>query len=395
MPMKWNEDNCMAKNFTLRTAIILLLFASGLSAQQLPKNPLAGREVFEKEGCLNCHAVNGSGGTIGPDFGKQVFPGNAYDLLSKMWNHSQKMLLEMARTKTERPHFTGRDFRQLGDFLYFIRYLGQPGNASAGRRLFVSKGCVECHSVGRPKRGKIALDSMKIYVSPVRLAQAMWNHSILMHNRGVSKGVKLPTFSDNQFADLTAYIRSASSLKSDEEIYSYPGNPVRGEQLFKEKGCYYCHAEKPIGPTVGHINTNQSVTEIAGIMWNHSGKMAQAMKTLKRPFPLFSGDQMADVISYLYFEGTPKTTGSAELGARLFKEKGCENCHRAGNRFDAPAIGKFGPFHDKDDFLAALWNHAPQMEEILLTKGEQLPVLLPNEIKSLYLFIDAKAKAGK
>ena len=385
----------MTKNFALRTALVFLLLVSGLAAQQLPKNPLAGREVFEKEGCMNCHAVDGAGGKVGPDFGKQVFPGNAYDLLSKMWNHSQEMLLVMARTRTERPHFTSRDFRQLGDFLYFIRYLGQPGNASMGRKLFVSKSCIECHSVGKPVRGKIALDSMKIYVSPVRLAQAMWNHSTLMHRRGTARGVRIPTFSDNQFADLTAYIRSASSLRSGEEIYSYPGNPVRGEQLFKEKGCYYCHAEKPIGPKVNRINTDRSVTEIAGIMWNHSEKMAAAMKTLKRPFPSFSGDQMADVISYLYFEGAPKTAGSAELGARLFKEKGCESCHEAGNHFGAPTIGKFGPFHYKYDFLAALWNHAPRMEELLLAKGKRLPILLPNEVKSLYLFIDAKTKAGK
>ncbi len=384
----------MLKNPLLLVAFIFFFLGSSAWSQQLPKNPLEGRIVFEKEGCLSCHAVNGTGGTTGPDFGKQIFSGDNYDLLSEMWNHSEKMLLVMARTRTKRPSFTGQDFRELGEFLYFIRYLGQPGNISAGKRLFAGKECIQCHSVGGAVPGKIALDSLKIYVSPVHLAQAMWNHSNLMRRRGVRRGIKLPTFSDNEFADLTAYIRAASSLKSEERIYSYPGSPTLGEKLFKEKGCYYCHVEKPVGPNLDRINTNESVTRIAGIMWNHSGKMEAAMKTMKQPYPSFSGNEMADLISYLYFRGTPKTAGSAKLGEQLFKQKGCESCHEAGNRFNAPTVDRLGPFHDKDDFLAALWNHAPRMEELLLAKGKKPPVLMPNEVKSLYLFVDAKTKAG-
>jgi cytochrome c551/c552 len=379
----------------LRIAFVFFLSVSAVGAQQLPNNPLSGREVLEKEGCMNCHAVNGAGGTIGPDFGKQIFLGNDFDLLSKMWNHSQKMLLAMATTKTERPQFTGQEFREMGDFLYFVKYLGQPGNSSRGKKIFSDKRCIVCHSVGKVVPGKIALDSMIIYVSPIQLAQAMWNHSTQMQSRGKIKGLKFPAFSDDEFADLTAYIRQVSSLKTGEKIYSYPGNPILGEQLFKEKGCYYCHVEKPIGPKLDQISTQQSVTAIAGIMWNHSTKMANAVKTMGKPFPSFTGDQMADVISYLYFEGTPKTDGSEKLGEILFKEKGCINCHEEGNKFNAPVVEKLGPFHDTYDFLSALWNHAPRMEELLLAKGKQLPKLLPNEVKSLYLFLDAKAKTEK
>jgi len=385
----------MRNILTLGIAFVFFLLATLAKSQGLPSNPLSGREALENEGCLNCHAVNGTGGSVGPDFGKQIFFGNDYDLLSKMWNHSQKMLLVMSRTKTERPHFIGENFREMADFLYFIRYLGQPGNSSVGNKLFVIKQCIECHSVGKVVPGKIALDTMKVFVSPIQLAQAMWNHSSRMQSRGAARRVKLPTFSNNEFADLSAYIRKASSLKTEEKIYSYPGNPVLGERRFKEKGCYYCHVEKPVGPNLDSINTNESVIQIAGSMWNHSGKMAEAMKIMKKPFPLFIDDQMADVISYLYFKNTPRTTGSEELGANLFKTKGCIDCHQPGNNFHAPTVGKFGPFHDEDDFLAALWNQEPKMEELLLARGKQLPKLLPNEIKSLYLFIDAKTKTEK
>ena len=385
----------MIKNFTLRVLTAFILLGSLVFAQELPKNPIAGRNVFEEEGCMNCHAVNGVGGTIGPDFWKHIFFGNGYELISKMWNHSSKMMLMMTRSKTKRPEFTGENFRDLGNFLFFLRYLGQEGSASAGKRLFVSKKCVDCHSIGRPIPGKIPLDSMKVYVSPVYLAQAMWNHSVEMHKKGVATRVKLPTFSKNEFADLTAYIRKASSFKSEKEIYSYPGDPAQGEKLFKEKGCYYCHVEKPVGPNLSRFNLNESVTTIAGVMWNHSDRMAVATKGLKMPYPTFSDNQMADVISYLYFEGSPKTTGSEKLGARLFREKGCESCHQAGNHFNAPTVDKFEPFNDKYDFFAALWNHAQRMEQLLFSQGKQLPKLLPNEVKSLYLFIDGKTKSAK
>ncbi len=385
----------MKKNFTVKTVVVFLLFLSIATAQQLPENPMAGRVVFEKQGCISCHSVYGSGGTTGPDFGKKIFSGDDFYLLSKMWNHSSKMFLVMAQTGTKRPSFTGQDVKELSDFLYFVRFLGQPGNISTGRHLFSTKGCARCHSVGRAVPGKVALDSMKIYVSPIHLAEVMWNHSTLMHERGIRKGIRLPSFSDNEFADLTAYIRGASSLKTEDKIYSYPGSPVRGEQLFKSKGCYYCHVEKPIGPTLDRMKADQSVTEIAGAMWNHSGKMASTMKKMGLKYPSFTGDEMADVISYLYFKNLPRAEGSAESGARLFKEKGCENCHVAGNKVDAPTIDKFAHFRNEDEFLAALWNHAPKMEEVLLAHGKKLPELMPNDVKSLYLFIDAKTKEGK
>ena len=371
--------------------IVLILWSAVAMAQVLPKNPLAGREVLEKQGCLNCHAVNGTGGTVAPDFGKQVFIGDEYDLLSKMWNHSEQMLAVMSRTRTERPQFNGTDFRELSNFLYFVRYLGQPGNSSVGKELFVSKNCVECHSVGMPVSGKIPLDSMKVFKSPVKLAQEMWNHAVAMERRRISKKVSLPVFSDNEFADLAEYLRQASSLKTEERIYSYPGDPTRGLKLFKEKGCEYCHVQKNIGPRLDETNTNQSVMKIAGIMWDHSEKMLNAARQMKKPFPLFTGNQMADVISYLYFSSTPKTTGSAEAGARLFKDDGCSNCHFAGNKLKAPTVGQLAVYRDKDEFLAALWNHVSQMEEILVARGKKLPKLLPNDIKSLYLFVNENA----
>lgn len=388
-------DVSMFKKFFGIIPVMLLLVGTIALTQELPENPIEGREVFEEKGCMNCHAINGIGGNIGPDFGKHLFVGDEFNLFSKMWNHSPKMLLLMSHSSTQKPEFTGKEFKSLSNFLFFIRYLGQYGNVEAGKRLFVSKKCIECHSVGRPIAGKIPLDSMKIYASPVYLAQAMWNHSSEMKNLSKEKGIKLPQFSDNEFANLIAYIRSASSVKSEKNIYSYTGDPATGLKIFKAKGCYYCHVEKQIGPDLAKTNLNRSVTEIAGIMWNHLKGMLSAAKGFNKPFPKLSDNEMANIISYLYFESSSRSEGSSSEGEKLFLEKGCKSCHEIQNKSNAPIVGNMGPYNSAAQFLAALWNHVPAIEQSLLAKGEKLPVLLPNDVKSLYLFVNERSKKGK
>ncbi|MGC8595191.1 MAG: c-type cytochrome [Candidatus Kryptoniota bacterium] len=385
----------MLKIFFVTIPAIMILLGPIIIAQNLPQNPIEGREIFEKKGCMNCHAINGVGGNIGPDFGKHLFVGDEFDLFSKMWNHSPRMLLLMSRSSTKKPEFTSREFENLSHFLFFIRYLGTYGSVSKGKRLFTRKECVRCHSIGHPVPGKIPLDSMKIYASPVRLAQAMWDHSFEMWKRGREKGIRFPTFSDNEFADLVAYIRATSSVKLEKNIYSYTGDPAAGEKLFKSKGCYYCHVEKQIGPDLTKTNLNHTVTQIAGIMWNHSEKMLLAAKSMNKPFPELSDDEMANLIAYLYFESSPKTEGTSSKGRKLFKEKGCESCHQIGNELNAPLVENIGPYDNVAQFLAELWNHVTQIEQSSLAEGKRLPVLLPNDVKSLYLFINEKAKKGK
>ena len=285
-------------------AIAVLLLAVACMGQQASPTPADGRLVFESQGCLSCHAINGAGGTVGPDLGRQAHVSNNYDLAAKMWNHSPKMMHLMARTKTERPVFTGRAFRSLAEFLSYVRYLGRPGDAAAGKRLFSEKKCTACHSLGRSVAGKSPLDSLKVFVAPVRLAQAMWNHYEEMRTAGSTRTVPLPRFRDDEFSDLTAYIRVASAMESEAEVRSFIGDPVLGDSLFHQKGCYGCHVAQTIGPRLdpegaGTIGLAKSLTEIAGAMWNHAGKMSSAMESAKQRFPHLDGDEMANIISFL------------------------------------------------------------------------------------------------
>lgn len=89
------------------------------------------------------------------------------------------------------------------------------GDPAVGARLFVSKGCADCHSYGG-KGGTDAppLDFMAGHLSAREVADMsgrIWNHlpAMLMHFR--EEGLPVPKFSDGQMADLIAYLHSAAA----------------------------------------------------------------------------------------------------------------------------------------------------------------------------------------
>lgn len=395
-----------AKLILLTTALIALAsiyFLNGNSRiqqggqnkqneQALPKNPLYGRIVFEQKGCIDCHSINGYGGKSAPDFGTRNFFGSKYDLIAAMWNHAPEMLKEMELKNITKQNIGAAEFRNLRFFLSFLRYLGSGGNVSKGQALFNKMKCVNCHSVGEMNSEKIGLKKMSVFASPLYLAQVMWNHAVNMQNMQKKLGIKIPVFKDDEFADLSAYIESVSAYGKRENNYMSPGNPLIGEKLFKSRKCFYCHEEKHIGPDLTKFNFNKSVTEIAGIMWNHALNMNASMMINKITYPKFKYDDMTNLISYLYFKNQNLISGSVEEGKKLISQKGCVNCHSTGNIYNAPAAGKIGPFQSTDEFFSDLWNHLPMMERKSYLKGKPLSKLLPQDVKSLYLYFNRKER---
>ncbi len=360
--------------------------------QPLPKDPMSGRIVFEQKGCIDCHSINGYGGKTAADFGTENFFGSSYDLISKMWNHSPEMLKQMNLKNIEKQDLSEEDFRNLSYFLNFLRYLGTGGNVSNGQKLFTRMKCSECHSAGNKNSGKISLNKIGVYASPLYLAQTMWNHAAKMQRTQKMSGVKIPMFKDNEFADLSAYIESLTGYDRREKVYMTPGIPLKGEKLFKSAKCFYCHVEKHIGPDLTKSDFNKSVSQIAGVMWNHASDMNAAMARYKISYPEFKAGEMADLISYLYFMNQNQVTGTEEEGRKLISEKGCVSCHSKGNPYNAPAAAAIGRFYDPDSFFSDLWNHLPMMEKASYAKGKSLPKLLPSEVKSLYLYFNRKVR---
>lgn len=360
----------------------------------LPSDPLKGRLVFDQKGCIKCHAIHGFGGTIAADLGEKQFFGTALELASIMWNHSPKMSRKMWELQIVQPQFSQNEMIELVAYLYYLPYLGKPGNETKGKILFSKKGCIKCHSVGQVGSSAAShLDKLKDYLSPLYMAQAMWNHGPEMDKRLKKMGLKRPWFSGDEMVDLSAYIRNNSDGTVRKKVYMSPGNPQNGQKVFKEKNCIKCHAVNGDGgdlaPDLAAIDLKQSVSEIAAIMWNHGSKMVNNSKEMGLIFPEFTGREMADLTSYLYFIAFMDLPGDAKKGEVVFGNKGCSSCHSIHN--DSELIGPDLSYSKKITspitMIQIMWNHANIMKVRMMEKDLYWPEFEKQEMADLYAYL--------
>lgn len=89
------------------------------------------------------------------------------------------------------------------------------GDPAVGARLFVSKGCADCHSYGG-KGGTDAppLDYMAGHLSASEVAEMsgqIWDHLPAMLTHFKEEGIPVPTFQSGEMADLVAYLHSGKT----------------------------------------------------------------------------------------------------------------------------------------------------------------------------------------
>ncbi len=373
----------------------LFSYSSGQEMQvSLPVDPLKGRIVFEQKDCIRCHAVYGYGGDVAPDLGEEQFLGSFLDLASVMWNHSPQMNRKMRQIDVPRPQFSQQEMEQLMAYLYYLPYLGKPGDAAKGKILFSAKGCLKCHSVGG-KGGAAGpeLDKLKSYLSPLYMTEAMWNHGPAMDKLMQKMGAKRPWLSGQEIVDLSAYIRQISHEGVREKIYMSPGNPKIGKQVFVQKDCIQCHAVNGEGgdlaPDLAEVELKKSVTEIAGVMWNHGADMWVRMEKEGVSRPQFNAKEMADLIAYLYFIAFMDRKGDSEKGKEVFKKKGCASCHWTSEKKEliGSNLSQSKKLASPIALVQIMWNHAPIMKSRMLEKDLPWPEFKQHEMSDLYSYL--------
>lgn len=372
---------------------------------QLPEDPLRGRVLFEDKGCVQCHGIAGRGASIGPNLGEGHFSGSFLELGASLWNHVPGMSITFDIAGLPWPELDERETTELLAFLYFIEYLGQPGDAASGERVFVDQGCASCHAIGGSDSGPGAdLAALERFASPLYVAQELWNHGPTMLAGMREIEMSPPSFAEGDLADLSAFVRQQASAGPQERLLLAPGNPNSGREVFARKGCVTCHGADARGgddaPALGSSDLHRSAEGIAGSMWNHALVMGDFMRERGVRWPTFQDRELADLVAYLFFLPFADSAGDPERGAEVFEQRSCAECHGPEElglpqgAIKGPSLGGSTVAARPAALMAAMWNHAPMMKTAILGEALPWPELSGAELRDLRSFLAAQQAAA-
>ncbi len=363
----------------------------------LAGDPRAGAQTFQQKGCSACHSVLGAGAKLAPDLGLQGAAGSTMEeLVTQMWNHAPRMWEQIKISNISFPQFTPEEMANLFAYLYVTCYDDESGDPDNGKLLFTRKACIRCHSISDTGGGiGPNLKEIGAVDTPIFWSQTMWNHASAMETHMREFDIAWPQFEGEEMNDLLAFVRFRRG-GPERESDLLPASPHRGWALFRGKGCISCHALRGEGGTVGpDLGSNRplprTLNQMAGRMWNHSPEMWAAMKAKGIERPTFKGQEMADLISFLYSVRYFELGGSPIIGQELFKERKCSQCHGSDARGGeiGPNLRNVGEVLTPVDFALALWSHGPRMYPKAGKLGLGWPTLNEGDLSHLLAFLNS------
>ncbi len=367
------------------------------AAEQAAPDPVEGSRLFVRKGCVVCHAVDGEGGKIGPDLGRISSGRTLLGIAAVMWNHSPRMTERIKEAKVTRPKLTPEEMANLFAFLNYTGYLGTPGNPKRGADLFRDRSCARCHTLGGAGATVgPSLDRFKRYISPIVLAAAMWNHGPKMQAVMEQAGIARPQLSGEDISHLLAYIRTAGRGGPESAQYLLPGNPEDGRQVFQQKGCATCHGPEGTGGVGPDFRRRREdfqggLTQVGALMWNHGPAIWKKMAEMEIPVPSLTGQEMANLVAFLYSLPYFDDPGNPSRGREVFERKGCAACHGASGRGGAggPDLTKTLGAVPPVAIAAAMWNHGFAMEQVARSRGLPWPDLDGRDLADVVAFLRA------
>jgi mono/diheme cytochrome c family protein len=369
----------------------------GPLAAQVPPTPAqsisAGSRVYGAKGCGECHAVNGIGGTIGPDFAK-LGTRSQFDIVAAMWSHLPQMAARFVAAGVAPPRLESWEAADLLAFLFWAGSATPAGNPAAGRQLFTERGCIVCHQVEHV--GGVlgpALDGAASRLAPIDLAAALWNHAGAMSEEMRRRGIARPVLSGAEIRHLVAYFGAGTPGSEQVRVNVLSGNPESGRALFRDRGCVRCH-QRGAGQGAPNLTAvaDRDPMAFAAAMWNKSPRMMAAMRVADVAVPRLRGEEMADLAAYLgtlrYLGGT----GRAPRGVEAAMAGGCTGCHTIQGRGAGPggALDRMPHVGTRAAVIAALWNHIGQPAATMHARWQALS---PEQVADLVAFFETRGAA--
>jgi cytochrome c551/c552 len=274
-----------------------------------------------------------------------------------------------------------------------------PQNPEAGAAVYGSRGCPACHAISGVG-GSVGPDLRAATSSSdaVGITAALWNHIPPMAERMRSLEIVRPRLGAREAGDLLAFLYAIGASGGS-------GSPEAGEETFRSSGCVRCHQVGAVGGVIGprldRVSSLRSPIGLATGLWNHSGDMIPAMRTMGLAYPQLSAADISDLVAFLdAAAGELPDAGGGQRwvlpgeparGADVVAQKGCQSCHtlRGRGAGTAPELARPGTRRTTEAFLAALWNKGPRMRAAFEARGQAPPRFEPGEMADLTAYLQS------
>jgi cytochrome c2 len=229
----WNHSSAMESamvergmdwpEFTEQEMVDLLLYLQNLPYTRGLRKQLdfssprgAARTMFRTEACATCHPITiNTSRARRPSIEEATVVGEPSRKGSRsnfntitgftaaMWNHAPKSRIQASHMGVRSETFTADEMGDLISSVYFSGGFEEEGDPVKGRHLFVKKGCQSCH--GDAVAGERPIESEDRF-SAAHMASAVWSHGPEMIEEMQKTGLKWPTLSGRDMADMIAFL---------------------------------------------------------------------------------------------------------------------------------------------------------------------------------------------
>jgi mono/diheme cytochrome c family protein len=362
----------------MKLALTFVLTCSAFAADM---DSTRGAALFESQGCVQCHSVNGRGAHTAPDLGRAL--DRAYTpgaLAGTMWNHAPTMWSAILKMGVARPIVDEQEAGDLFAFFYSVRFFDRPGDAGRGKNVFTTRGCMNCHGVGAAgSSGALPVSAWTSLDDPVTLASAMWNHSPQMQRETSRSKTRWPELTGQDLTDLLVFIRNSPGKRTAAEHFQISSSQVEGEKLFQSKGCVACHGPGKI--SLPERLSGLTLTGVAAQMWDHAPRM-------KAPPIHLDAEEMRQLLSYIWARPFFEESGNITRGRRAFAAKHCLTCHDDPKSGAPHLTARAGGFSGIT-MVSDLWKHGPAMLDKMNAQGIVWPRFRAGEMSDLIAYLNS------